>query len=268
MTCDSNMSINLRTEHLDFVIQDARSPEFFEIIADNWLSEGPHHRKLETIRRDHSLFFHCVGMNLGGYDSLRFEYLNQIRQLVGKFQPKLISDHLCVQAHHGIYVHDLLPFPLTRARLHQVAERIDTIQNFLDRQILIENLSYYVAFETSEMSEFEFINELSAMTGCGILLDLNNIDVNEQNGIASSEDFLSGIHLEHVKEIHIAGGESQGDLVVDTHGSWASPVVLEMLKNILSVKPETPVIYERDLHVPEYAVLKSYLGKVATNAGI
>lgn len=268
MVKDSNISINLRTEHLKAVLDDRKPPGFFEVIADNWLSEGPHHQKLEAIRNNQDLFFHCVGMNLGGIDPLRTDYLENIRELVGRFQPNLISDHLCIQSHQGIFVHDLLPFPLTRSHLKLVSERVDEIQNFFDRQVLIENLSYYHVFESSEMSESDFMNELVTSTGCGMLLDLNNIDINDQNQIASSKKYLSDIDLDQVKEIHIAGGERQADLVVDTHGSKANQSVLAMLDGVLKLRPDLPVIYEWDMNVPDYQILKSYLGDLCRNEGI
>lgn len=246
------VSINLKSSNLDQMDFLSYDPGYFEVIADNWLSHGPHHKKLDKVRANHQLLFHCVGMNLGGFDPLCSNYLRDIKRMIERWQPMHISDHLCIQSHQGQYVHDLLPFALNESSLSRVANRIEEVQDLLDTALVIENLSYYIRFSDSDFTEAEFLNQLAKITGCGILLDINNLDINDKNSIYSKYKFLEELDLSFVKEIHIAGGEQIDQLWIDTHASQASPWVKQTLKQIHATIPDVPVIYEWDNKLPSF----------------
>lgn len=269
MNTDLNIGVglNLRLENIDEVLRSQPKVSHFEIIADNWLSSGAHHKKLEKIRNNYPIYFHCVGMNLAGEDKLNNKYLRSIKELRERYNPLHISDHLAVQEIEGIYLHDLLPFPFNKRSLERVISRVNYVQEFLGEKLLIENLSYYVEYKNSTMNEAEFLNQLSEATGCRILLDINNIWVNELNLKHKAIDFLKEINLDSVKELHIASPELIDDVYVDTHGGVVSDEVLDLTKTIYS-KITCPITYERDRNIPslteliaECSRVDKYLGK-------
>lgn len=199
------LGLNLRLELIDDFLRERPALTCLEIIAENFFSPGPHHRKLEKLREDYDLSLHCLGMNIGGSDPLDLDYLGQIDQLRQKFQPLHISDHLSVEHHEGIYFHDLLPFPFTTETLQNVKTRVNRIQEYFQTSILLENLSCYIEFKESAIPEADFINTVTRDTGARILLDINNIWVNQQNLEHSAEQFLARIDWSRVGEIHLAG---------------------------------------------------------------
>jgi uncharacterized protein (UPF0276 family) len=240
------VGINLRLDFIDEVIELKPKIPFLEIIVDNWLSVGPHHKKLEILRQDYQLSFHSVGMNLCGTDEINQKYLNQIKTLKEKYQPIHISDHLCVTANNNRQHHDLLPFPYTEEYLANTIERVNFIQDFFNETILVENLSFYLEFQSSQMSEIEFLNKLNKKTNCSNLLDLNNIWVNQKNLDLSVDDYLREVDWSNVKEIHLAGPELINGVFVDTHGSDIYP---ELMSSIIKHKGfirSIPTLYERD----------------------
>ena len=254
------LGTNLRLELIDDFVNHCGTFPVVEIIADNWLEEGPHHQKLAKIREQSDLLMHCVGMNLAGYDELNFTYLEKLKTLRDAFQPRHLSDHLCVQAHQGVYFHDLLPFARTKVALDRVVERVDRLQEYFGQELVIENLVTYVSFDEHEMGEAEFLAEVVRHAGCKILLDLNNLWINEQNGGASAKLELEHLPLEAVREIHIAGGETQGQWLVDTHGRFPATGVLQLCQQQLI--REVPVIFERDNNLTSVSDLKRELGRI------
>lgn len=254
------LGLNLRLELIDDFLRERPPLACLEIIAENFFSPGPHHRKLEKLREGYDFSLHCLGMNIGGSDPLDLDYLQQIKQLRKKFQPLHISDHLSVEHHEGIYFHDLLPFPFTSETLQNVKSRVTQIQEYLQTNILLENLSRYIEFRESSISEADFIGAVVRDTGAGILLDINNIWVNQQNLACSAERFLATIDWSQVGEIHLAGPERIENVVVDLHNSEVPEPVLELLLRYRSQIPAAmPIIYERDKDLPNYPDLISYV---------
>ena len=246
----SGVGINLRLEYIDDVLENLPDLPFLEIIVDNWLSLGPHHKKLEKLRSHYDISFHCVGMNLGGVDDLDYSYLKKILELKNKFNPIHISDHACFQTHRGNSHHDLLPLPMNKASLKNISERVLKVQDFMNEAILLENLSYYIEYETSDMTEYDFLNQISFKTDCYFLLDFNNIWVNSKNLKVDLDKYLEEIKWERVKEIHVAGAEKFDDLYIDTHGTGINNEVLKIAKNCKDKLKNLPIIYERDNHIP------------------
>ncbi len=251
MSSNVKTGLSLRIEYLDDFLNNDHPIQHFEIIADNWLSPGPHHNKLEQLSGE--LHFHCVGMNLAGIDPLNKNYINKIKALSDKFKPTLISDHLCFQKHNNNCHHDLLPFAYNQKNLDRVIHRVDSVQQQLGQAIAIENLSYYLTFNTSSMTEADFLNQLCHATNSFILLDLNNIHINELNLKISIRQFLDEIEFKYVKEIHLAGANVGNDLIVDDHGADINEQVLELLQQCLpKMTNSCTVFYERDTDLPTF----------------
>lgn len=246
------VGVNLRLEYIDDFLRIRPDVTLLQVIADNWLSEGPHHKKLEKLREDYEVSFHCVGMNIGGTGPLRLNYLEAIRELSLRFQPTEISDHLCFQAYGDVFHHDLLPIPYNEESFENCRERVITIQDIFQRTILVENLSYYCEYKSSTMSEAEFIKQLSEKTDCGLLLDLQNIMTNSENLNINALEFLNRINLEKVKEMHVAGGERVDNLLLDSHSSAPSAEVLELARKVVKKKSDIKLVYERDNNLPSF----------------
>ena len=262
----SGVGLNLRLEYIDEIIEQKPDIAFLEIIVDNWFSKGAHHKKLEIIRELYPISFHCVGLNIGGTDTLNQNYLKKLSELTKKYSPFQISDHLCFQNHKAYHMHDLLPFPLNNHSLSNTITRVNQIQDSLGQEILIENLSYYVEYKDSCIEEIDFLNRLSHESGCFQLLDLNNIWVNELNLNINTKNYLDKINWKYIKEVHIAGPEKIDGVHIDTHGSFPSEDVIKLLKDNKDHIKNLPLIYERDNNIPslqtllkELISIKSYL---------
>lgn len=242
------LSFSIKTDHLTAFSKISETFDFVEVIGDNWLSPGPHHQKLEKIRESCDVLMHFVGMNIGSSSKLDKNYLNKIKGLISKYEPLHVSDHLAVQQIEGIYSHDLLPLPFNESTLRDVISKVNMTKDFLnlDVPLLLENLSYYVTYERSTMTEAEFLTALTGAADTYILLDLNNLFVNEHNLGQASSDFLDSIPLDRVKEIHIAGPEKCEDLFVDTHATLPTKKVISDLSQVIKRTGPMPVIYEKD----------------------
>lgn len=256
------VGLNLRLDYIDEFLELKPSVPFIEVILDNWHSEGPHHKKLEKIRQDYEVSFHCVAMNIAGVDPVNSKYLLKTKELMDKFQPFQVSDHLSFQTMNGISFHDLLPFPFTKEVLENVSQRVLEIQENLKTSILIENLSYYTEFKESKMSEFDFLNKLVSKTDSKILFDLNNIWVNEKNLNINTMEYIDEINWDRVAEIHVAGPDIFDGIYVDTHGSNVHDEVIELIKKTAYQLKDLPVVYERDNNLPEFSEVLSEVNRV------
>lgn len=250
------LGLNLRLEYIDDLLQTRPSLSCLEVIAENFFTLGAHHKKLEKLRADYEITLHCLGMNIGGIDPIDKQYLHKITELRKKFAPQHISDHFSVERHNGICFHDLLPFPFNAESLHNVQARVAYVQDFLQENLVLENLSYYVEFDSSDMTEVEFINAVLHNTGARLLLDLNNLWVNEQNLGYCADDFLAALDWRHVAQVHLAGAELSGTLHIDTHGADVPQQVWQLL-HLCQAKldPAMLIIYERDNNLPTWQVL-------------
>ena len=250
------LGLNLRLEYIDDLLLTKPPLACLEVIAENFFSPGAHHAKLEKLRADYEITLHCLGMNIGGIDPLDLGYLHHIDTLRKKFAPRHISDHLSVERHAGICFHDLLPFPFHADSLRNVTARVTQVQDFLQEKILLENLSYYVEFTDSDVSEVAFINNIIRTTGAQLLLDLNNLWVNEQNLGHSAAAFLTELDWTAVAQVHLAGAETIDNVQVDTHGAEVPPPVLQLLhEHKHKLAATTPIIYERDRHLPSWPTM-------------
>jgi len=253
--------VALKPQHVERILSTRPSIGCFEVHAENYMGAGgPPHRQLAAIRDSYPLSIHGVGLSLGGADDLDARHLERLRALVRRYQPALVSEHLAWTSHESRCVNDLLPVPYTRAALERVADHVDRTQNALGRQILLENPSTYLAFECDEMTECDFIAELSRRTGCGLLLDVNNVYVASINRGGDASAYLSAFPMHRVQEIHLAGHSARVDgrgrsLLVDSHDAPVANAVWDLFAAVLAQLGRMPTIVERDSHIPSWEAL-------------
>lgn len=248
--------LGLKAEHYRAVL--AAKPElgFFEIHAENYMGEGgPPHRYLTAIRQDYPLSLHGVGLSIGGNRPLDKSHLQRLRALIERYQPGLFSEHLAWSTHDTGYLSDLLPLPYTASTLTQVCAHIDETQSALGRQMLLENPSSYLSFDESSYSEADFIAETVRRTGCGLLLDVNNVFISAANLKTSVLAYIDDYPLAHVQEIHLAGHDVTTDtegetLLLDTHGADVAIPVWELYAEVIARTGPLPTLIERDNNVP------------------
>ncbi len=254
---------SFKPEHLAAILSEAGQRGFFEVHAENYMGAGgAPHRALERIRRDHPVSLHGVCMSLGGPQPLDGDHLARFKGLIDRYEPALVSEHLAWSTHNTTYLNDLLPLPYTAATLSHVIDHIDEMQATIGRSILLENPSTYVLFEQSTMSETEFIREVSRRTGCGLLLDVNNVFVSATNHGFSALDYLSDFPLPAVGEIHLAGQTEQRDdegdlLLIDSHDGPVADAVWRLYERVIDRCGPIPTLVEWDSEIPEWPVLRA-----------
>jgi hypothetical protein len=248
--------LGLRTEHYESIINDKPKVDWFEILTENYLVPGGKPLYfLDKIRECYPLVMHGVSMSLGSTDPLDFEYLSQIKNLMHRVQPKWISDHLCWTGVHNKNMHDLLPLPYTEEAINHLVARICQVQDFFQQQILIENVSSYVTYKQSLISEWEFISEVSKRADCFILLDINNIYVSAVNHEFDPMEYLNAVPKERVHQIHLAGHSDMGDYIIDTHDHEVIDPVWKLYKAALHRFGMVSTMIERDDNIPPLSEL-------------
>jgi len=254
---------SFKHDHLDAILADRRQAMFFEVHAENYMGAGgPPHRALEQIRRDHPVSLHGVCMSIGGPQPLDRDHLDRFRALVARYEPALVSEHLAWSTHETTYFNDLLPVPYTEATLARVCEHIEAVQDAIGRSILLENPSTYVAFASSTMSETDFIRAIARHTGCGLLLDINNVFVSATNHDFAAIDYLADFPLSKVGEIHLAGHAEQRDdegarLLIDSHDGPVADAVWKLYEIVISRCGPIPTLIEWDSRIPDWPVLRA-----------
>ncbi len=257
----SGAGLGLRTPHFDDLLCEQRDNLWLELLADNWLYGGLTRRYLDAFIEKYPLTLHSVGLSIGSCDPLDMDYLNALKKLLKITKSPWLSDHLCFTSIHNHHFPDLLPLPYNEESVQHVTERIGIIQDTLGIQILIENVSSYVEYKESVLSEAEFISAICRESGCALLLDLNNIYVSERNLGYDSWETIKNLPLDHVKEIHLAGFSDKVTHVVDTHDNPVHKDVWQLLDKILPRVQDTPVLIEWDNCIPELSVLLSEVQK-------
>ena len=249
--------LGLKAQHYRAIATTRPAVGWFEVHPENYMGEGgPPHRHLAAIRRDYPLSLHGVGLSIGGDVPLDEAHLGRLNALVERYEPGLVSEHLAWSTHDGVFFNDLLPLPYTEATLARVAEHIDHVQDVLGRRILLENPSSYLAFEASTMTETDFLAELVRRTGCGLLLDVNNVFVSAENLGFSPEGYIAQFPLDAVREIHLGGHSSETDgLLIDAHDRAVADPVWALFRHVLSLVGPVPSLVEWDNDVPEWSVL-------------
>jgi uncharacterized protein len=256
----ASAGVGLKPQHYHDVLEGGSHGLWFEVHPENYMGAGgPPHRHLEAIRNDHALSLHSVGGSLGSADGLRAPHLSRLKELVYRYQPELVSDHLSWSGIGDGFVHDLLPAPLNSESLQRLAENIDRLQGALGRTILIENPSVYLMADGQEIPEPEFIAALCRRTGCGWLLDINNIFVSATNLGFDPVAYLQAVDHRLVGEIHLAGHarehHADGDLLIDDHGSRVPEPVWQLFESFIAAAGPRPTLIEWDTRVPTFATL-------------
>jgi uncharacterized protein (UPF0276 family) len=254
---------SFKHEHLSAILADGLNGGFFEVHAENYMGAGgPPHRALAAIREDYPLSIHGVCMSIGGPQALDVAHLARFRDLVARYEPMLVSEHLAWSSHGGKFFNDLLPLPYTNDTLDNVCEHINQVQEAIKRPVLLENPSTYVAFASSTMSETDFIRAVSQRTGCGLLLDINNVFVSAKNHGFLASAYLAGFPLERVGEIHLAGHSEQRDdenepLLIDSHDRAIAAPVWKLYSDVVSRIEPRPTLVEWDSNLPDWYVLRA-----------
>lgn len=250
------VGIGLRSDHFGYILEHLPPVPWFEILTDNYLGDGgPLIRNVERIREHYPVTFHGVGMALGDSEPLNLEYLSKVDRLAQKLQPAWISDHLCWCSKGGHNSHDLLPLPYTEETVKHVAARIRQAQDVLGRRLVVENVSSYVAYRHSQMSEWAFLTAVAEEADCDVLLDINNIYVSARNHGFDARDYLRNAPHARVREMHLAGYEDHGTHLLDTHSRPVHEPVWELYAQALEFLPEVPTLLEWDNDIPPFQTL-------------
>lgn len=255
--------IGFKPQHFNALMADAAPPAFVEVHAENYLGDGGlPHRQLAAACGRTALSVHGVGLSIGGIDPPEREHLGRLRRLLSRYPVARFSEHLAWSSHAGVHYPDLLPLRYDQAALRRVCRHVAQVQEALQRRILLENPSTYVAFEAAEQAEAVFLHEVVRRTGCGLLLDVNNAYVSCRNHGRDVRAYLAALPLHAVGEIHLAGhaqleDAEGGELLVDDHGSPVASAVWSLYGELLSRLGPCPTLIEWDTDVPAYAELRA-----------
>ncbi|HTL48841.1 MAG TPA: DUF692 family protein [Verrucomicrobiae bacterium] len=248
--------VGLRSDHYNDVLREWPKMDWFEAVTENYMDSGgrPLHI-LEQVRRRYPVALHGVSLSIGSMDPLHPGYLQRLKALVERIEPFAVSDHLCWSGIDTQQLHDLLPLPYTEESVRHVVRRVDQVQELLRRPILLENVSTYVTYKHSTMKEWDFLSEVAARSGCGILLDLNNIYVNSRNHGFDPKEYLDAIDGSKVAQYHLAGHTDMGDFLFDTHTGEIINPVWDIYKDALARWGKVSTLIEWDEKIEEYSKL-------------
>lgn len=250
--------VGLRAPHVRHVLAERPRVPWFEVHSENYFADGgPALTALERIRANSALSLHGVGLSLGSTDPLSISHLDKLARLIARVEPALVSEHLCWSGVGGRHFNDLLPLPFTDEALAHVCARIDAVQEYLGREIAVENVSAYVVFDESTLPESEFVAEVVRRTGCKLLLDVNNVYVNATNHGFDAERYLAAMPAGAIAEIHLAGFERTDLGLIDTHGARVAAEVWTLYRKTIARIGPRPTLIEWDIDIPEFAVLEA-----------
>ncbi len=252
----SGVGIGLRSAYFSDLCGDTQVP-WLEVLADQFMgSEGGLRDTLKALRDRYPMTLHGVGLSLGSADPLNPEYLNQFKALADVVQPVWVSDHLAWVSYQGEYVYDLLPLPQTPSVATYVAERIRAVQDHVGYPFLIENISSYLTYRPSTLTEAQFLQTVAEQADCGILLDVNNLYVNSINHGLNIDDYLNSLDPARIKQLHLAGYTEENKLLIDTHSKPVYPAVWALYQQVLAKFGPVPTLIEWDSDLPAWQVLE------------
>ena len=248
--------VGLRNKHYSRWLSEKPQVDWVEVISENFMSSGGRPLAvLEKVRRDVPVVLHGVSLSIGSTDPLSVTYLANLRNLAARIEPEWVSDHLCWGSHGGRYGHDLWPLPFTEETVDHVVRRVRIVQDVLKRQILLENVSSYINFESSTMTEWEFLAAIANQADCGILLDVNNIFVSARNHGVDPSRYIQGVPPERVGQFHLAGHSDKGRYLLDSHDAPVPEGVWELYRAAVRRFGRVSSLLEWDDHIPELEVL-------------
>jgi uncharacterized protein len=252
--------LGLRTDHYETILTEKPAVDWFEVITENYLVEGgkPLYY-LDHIRADYPMVMHGVSLSIGGTDALNYDYLHQVKALADRIEPAWISDHLCWTGVNGVNLHDLLPLPYTEESIRHVVSRVNKVQDFLGCRILLENVSSYISYTHSEMTEWDFLSAVAEAADCFILLDINNIYVSAHNHGFDPHDYLENVPAKRIKQFHLAGHLDLGNIKIDNHGDKIIDPVWSLYATAYRKFGPVATMIERDDNVPPFEELLAEL---------
>lgn len=268
-TRNSSASINgagvgLRSAHYQTVLETLPDVPWFEALTDNYMGNGglPLYY-LEKIREHYPITFHGVGLSLGSLDPLDNQYIQKLKERIKRYQPSLVSDHLCWSSYDGIHGNDLFPMPYSQEALNHMVGRIQQVQDALGQRIVVENVSSYVTFQSDEMTEWEFLSEVVKRADCDLLCDVNNIYVSARNHQFDPMVYLKALPHDRIREIHLAGYEDEGTHLLDTHGEAVHPPVWDLYQKAIELIGPVATLIEWDNNIPAFETLHLEAKKAA-----
>ena len=253
--------VGFKPVHFRDILAAPQPLGFFEVHAENYMGAGgPPHAQLGALRERYALSVHGVGLSIGSMEPLNRDHLMRLKLLCERYAPESFSEHLAWSSHNDVYLNDLLPLPYTQQTLARVGEHIDEVQTALGREMLLENPSTYIRFSESTIPEVDFLTEVSKRTGCGLLLDINNVFVSAKNHGTQPLTYLDSFPFDQVKEIHLGGHDEEVDdggapLLVDTHGSPIAEAVWALYAHVIARTGALPTLIEWDNDVPDWPTL-------------
>lgn len=254
--------LGLRPEHYPHILAHNPAVDWFEIISENYMeTEGRPKYMLEQIREKYPVVMHGVSLSIGTVDPLNSDYLKKLKELIEWVRPVWISDHLCWTGVAHKQTHDLLPVPYTEEALKHIVQRLREVQDYLERPILMENPSTYLEFQSSEMTEWDFIRHMAEESGCGLLLDANNVYVSCYNHKWDPKTYLDALPMDRVVQIHLAGHQNNGTHIIDTHDDYVTDDVWKLYEYIIGAAGQISTMVEWDDKIPEFDVVKAELDK-------
>lgn len=257
------LGVGLRSKHLQHVMQHGPGVDWFEIISENYLDNHGYSRYvLDQLAERLPIVMHGVSMSLGSCDPLNFDYLTKLKRLANEIQPLWISDHLCWTGMAGVNTHDLLPLPLTEESYNHFVSRLKQVQDFLERPVIIENPSSYLQYQHSTIDEWDFLAALSEESGCGLLLDVNNVYVSSYNHGFDPEIYMKRLPRHRIVQIHLAGPTHCGDYLIDTHDHPVPSRVWQLYALAHELTGGVSTLLEWDANIPDYPELLVELAKV------
>jgi uncharacterized protein (UPF0276 family) len=262
------VGVGLRPDHYaNFLDKPPSSVDWVEVITENYLDwpdrpAGRARQILEKVRRHLPVALHGVSLSIGSADPLSWDYLKRLKNLIDAIDPMIVSDHLCWTGVDGANLHDLLPLPYTRKVIEHITDKILTVQDFLGRRIILENVSSYLQFPVSEMSEAEFVSAISDRSDCGILLDINNVYVNAFNHNFDPVKYINSLPAPRIAQIHLAGHRKKGEILLDTHDEPVRDGVWDLYRYALKRVGPVSAMIERDGKIPEWTELERELLKL------
>ncbi|MBZ5759428.1 MULTISPECIES: DUF692 domain-containing protein [Rhizobium] len=262
-TLPGRAGVGFKPEHFSAIDAERQPIGFFEVHAENYMGAGgPPHARLSRLREDYALSIHGVGLSIGSMQALDTAHLYRLKMLCDRYEPESFSEHLAWSSHDSVFLNDLLPLPYTEETLARVAEHIDEVQTTMKRQMLLENPATYLLFEESCIDETEFLAELVRRTGCGLLLDVNNVFVASTNHHMNPREYLARFPLQAVREIHLSGHSETTDdagapLLIDSHDTPVKDPVWALYEEVIARTGPVASLVEWDNDVPSWAILRA-----------
>jgi hypothetical protein len=259
----AHAGVGFKPEHFRDILAAVQPIGFFEVHAENYMGAGgPPHAQLGTLRERYALSVHGVGLSIGSMQPLDSDHLARLKVLCNRYKPESFSEHLAWSSHDGVYFNDLLPLPYTRQTLMRVAEHIDEVQTTLGRTMLLENPSNYIGIAESTIPEVDFLTEVAKRTGCGLLLDVNNVFVSAKNQGTDPLLYLEAFPLDRVREVHLGGHNEElddagGPLLIDTHASSVADAVWTLYAYLIARTGPIPTLIEWDNNLPDWPTLRA-----------